>query len=131
MGSKFLSKYGLMSSVNGRAHDFELLYPIKKSIKASQIYQDFDLNIYNGSSHSRMTSQPARNSSSIIILEPLQNPPKLIPNFKSISGQEDYEKDSKGTLKIHNESPKSQRKSQVKKQIYSPKARSPRYIGFC
>lgn len=126
MGSKFLSKYRLTSSVNSRAQDFELLYPIKKSIKASQIYQDIDLNIYTTSSHARMSSQPARISSSVI-LEPIQNPPKLIPTFKSFSGQEDYEID-KEILKLHNESQKSPRKTQAKKQIYSSKIRSPRNL---
>lgn len=124
MASKFLAKYKMSSSINSGVRNFELLHPINKSIKASQIYQDTDLSIYTESSKARMSSQPPRISSSII-LEPIQHSPKHNSYFKSFSGQEDYDPD-KDALKFYTDSPRSPRKSPEKRQVHSKKIRSPR-----
>lgn len=123
MASKFLAKYKMSSSINSRIQEFELLHPINKSIKASQIYQDTDLNIYSTSSKPRMSSQPRVPSS--IILEPIQHSPKHNSYFKSFSGQEDYDLD-KDSPKFSLDSQKSPRKSPEKRQVHSIKIRSPR-----
>ena len=73
METQFLKKYKLVSSINNRVQDFELIHPINKSIKQCQIYLDTEESPRSRYSHHRTVSQENRVSSSII-LKPIARP---------------------------------------------------------
>lgn len=75
MATNFLKKHQLSSSINRRAQDFELIHPINKSIKPSQIYFDTESTPRSTYSQYRTVSQENRVSSSII-LKPIARPPR-------------------------------------------------------
>ncbi|OMJ95631.1 hypothetical protein SteCoe_872 [Stentor coeruleus] len=88
MTSRFLRKYKLNSSMNGNIKDLELVHPINKSIKATQVYIDASVSPTFEHHHIRVASQSPKISSSLI-LEPLCNAPKLSSSIIYDNYQED------------------------------------------
>lgn len=87
MTSRFLQSYKFRSSKHGNIKDLELVHPINKSIKASQIYQD-SVSPTSDNHHIRVASQSPKINSSLI-LEPLHRVPKLSNSICYDSYQED------------------------------------------
>lgn len=88
MASRFLRKYKLNSSMNGNIKDLELVHPINKSIKATQVYLDTSVSPTFEHHHIRVASQSPKVSSSFI-LEPLCNAPKFSSSIIYDNYQED------------------------------------------
>lgn len=82
MDSLFLKKYKIFSSLNNNFQDSELLHPINKSIKATQIYIDTQLTPRKKIPQYRAVSQETRSTPSNIIYPTLRLPRHLssLPN---------------------------------------------------
>jgi hypothetical protein len=71
MGSRFLKRFERFCSTNARVQECELVHPINKSIKASQIYLDAGKSIdFNDDYERLLLTQPKSKHS--IILQPLK-----------------------------------------------------------
>ena len=71
MGSRFLKRFKRFCSTNARVQDCELVNPINKSIKASQLYLDAGKSIDCNDDYERLLLNEPRSKHSVI-LQPLK-----------------------------------------------------------
>ena len=136
MANRFLKKYNLSSNAKYKVEDFELVKPINKSIKATQIYKD-SMIIPAINPHSlRGLSQSPKLASSLILV-PIMRPPK-VRNHGSISyyveeAEEEYKKTNTDVLhSSYQEKKPSHRSSSIDNRIHSQinAIRPPRHMIF-
>jgi hypothetical protein len=123
MATQFLKKYKLNSSLKTRVQDFELIHPINKSIKPTQVYLDSEIPVYSRSSEFRTSSQDHRNFSSIV-LQPIPRP-RHVSAFTGDSSLKRSENKSKFTEEEKKSSKKdhflNQKEHPITFRIRSPK----------
>lgn len=126
MATNFLKKHHLSSSINSRVQDFELVHPINKSIKPTQIYFDTESTPRSTQSQYRTVSLDSRASCSII-LKPIPRPPRHQSDTPREAPAIPYKNIQLSPISIPNQALPIQ-KPQVKKEKFKEfQIRSPRF----